>query len=183
MQFELIDSKPLSNEYIDSFYKQIEQQQKDAERLEELEYNESGIITRRKFLQYSALGAVGLGLGLSTEKSEAWAIPPIVPILIVPVGLLLLREWFRSRDPIKGSIVIENKGNQDKSNTMELELLSSVDIRTRPRHASYYVPAFKRNTYRIKNGPNARVKRDTRVYARASNEHGSTTSGSFIIEA
>ena len=181
MQFELIDSKPLSNEYIDSFYKKLEQQQKDAERLEELEYNESGIITRRKFLQYSALGAVGLGLGLSTEKSEAWH--PIIPALIIPVGLFLLREWYRSRHPVKGTIVIENQADRDKHNTMKLELLSSVDIRTSPRYASYNVPAFKRNTYRIKNAPNARVRRDTEVYAKASNNHGSTTSGSFIIQA
>ena len=178
MELELIDSKPVSNEVIDSFYKYLEQQEKNSEKIEELEYNKSGIITRRKFLQYSALGVAGLGLGLSTEKAEAY-----LPLLI-PVGIALLCSWVKSCEPATGNIIINNQTNTRKTSKMDLELIGSRDLRNKTSTwANYSVPAFRENTYRFKHGPSACVSRNTRTYLHASNGNGDATSDGFILRA
>ena len=179
MKLELIDSIPLSNEIIDSFYKNLEQQQKDAERLEELEYNESKtIITRRKFMQYSALGAVGLGLGLSTEKAEAGLFP------LIPLGISLLGAYLRAQEASKGTIVIINENNVPKKDQIELELVSSEPINTSSVYANYNVPKFRKNTYRYKDGPRADTHKDALACLQASNRNGSSIqSPEFWIRA
>jgi len=177
MKLELIDSIPLSNEIIDSFYKNLEQQQKNAERLEELEYNKSKtIITRRKFMQYSALGAVGLGLGLSTEKAEAFW--PIVPSVI-----WLITAYLKANEPADGKVIIVNNTYTTKSSEIKLELESSEPIDSNYKTAKYEVPAGRRNIYRYRNGPSAYVKKDTRAHIVASNEYARVKSGHFMIHA
>ena len=179
MKLELVDSVPLSNEIIDSFYKNLEQQQKDAERLEELEYNESKtIITRRKFMQYSALSAVGLGLGLSTEKAEAGILP------LIPLGLLLLGTYLRAQQASVGNIIIVNPNNTPKKDIIELELVSSEPIDSSSVYAGYNVPAHHKNKYRYKDGPRADTNKDILAYLQASNGHGSSIQSSeFWIRA
>jgi len=178
MKLELIDSIPLSNEIIDSFYKNLEQQQKNAERLEELEYNKSKtIITRRKFMQYSALGAVGLGLGLSTEKAEAGLLP------LLPIAIFLLGTYLRAREASKGDIIIYNTNSEPKKDLIKLELVSSEPIDTSPVYGEYNVPKFTKNTYRYKNGPRADTDKDALVSLHASNRRGSIQSSEFWLRA
>lgn len=179
MQLELIDSQPLSNQVIDAFYKNLEQQQKDAERLEELEYNKSKtIITRRKFMQYSALGAVGLGLGLSTEKAEAGLFP------LIPLGLFLLGTYLRAQQASKGDIIIVNENNTCKKDIIKLELISSEPIDSSSVYANYNVPPLHRNRYRYKDGPRADTIKNILAHLQASNRHGnSIQSSKFWIRA
>ena len=181
MKLELIDSTPLSNEIIDSFYKNLELQQKDAERLEELEYNKSKtIITRRKFMQYSALGAVGLGLGLSTEKAEA--VPWLAPL--IPIGLYLLSTYLRAQESSRGNITIYNTNDVPKKDMIELELVSSEPIDSSSVYANYNVPKFRKNTYRYSNGPKAYTNEDVKAHLCASNSKGnSIQSSEFWIRA
>jgi len=178
MELKLVDSKPVSNEIIDSFYQRLEQQQLDAERQEELEYNESGIITRRKFLQYSALGAVGLGLGLSTEEAEANYLYLLLPVL------WLAREVYRSYHPLSGEITVINKTDKNISNQMILTVKKTRDIReVTAAKAKYYAPAFQEVTYHFENGPYAVARKNTKAYACASNNKGNSSNKGFYLNA
>lgn len=178
MELKLVDSKPLSNEIIDSFYQRLEQQQIDAERQEELEYNEAGIITRRKFLQYSALGAVGLGLGLSTEEAEANYLYLLLP------ALYLAKAIYQSYHPLSGDIIIINKTDKDISNKMTMTVKKTRDIRkVTYKQATYSVPAFQEVTYSFENGPYAVAKRNTKASAYASNNKGNSSRKGFYLNA
>ena len=177
MELKLVDSKPLSNEIIDSFYQRLEQQQLDAERQEELEYNESGIITRRKFLQYSALGAVGLGLGFSTEEAEAH---PFLALL--PVGFWLAREIYRSYQPLCGTVVIRNETKLGKSGRMVMNIKKTRSIRhTVSDSATYYVPAESERTFEFSNGAYAIARRDTNAKVTLSNKRGSDNTSFHLL--
>ena len=166
MELKLVDSKPLSNEVIDAFYNRLEKQQIDAER--ELEYNESGIITRRKFLQYSALGAVGLGLGFSTEEAEA---NPFLALL--PIGFWLAREIYRSYQPLCGTVVIRNETNLGKSGRMVMKVRKTRHIsHATSETANYYVPAQSERTFDFSNGAYAVARRDTNAKVTLSNKRG-----------
>ena len=178
MELKLVDSKPLSNEIIDSFYQRLEQQQLDAERQEELEYNESGIITRRKFLQYSALGAVGLGLGLSTEEAEA------NPMIIIPTLLSIFQAILRANEPAEGRITIINNTNINKTGNMKLKLLCSRDLKSKRNTKAFYsIPKFTEQTFEFENGPSGVARRDTKVCVQASNRNGRARQRGIILRA
>ena len=178
MELKLVESKPLSNEIIDSFYQRIEKQQLEAERQEELEYNESGIITRRKFLQYSALGAIGLGLGLSTEEAEA---NPLFALL--PIGFWLAREIYRSYQPLSGTVLIRNETNRPITNTMVMTVRKTRSIKkVHKAYGRYTVPAFSESTVDFENGAYAVARRDTRACGYVRNRKGSSK-GYFTLNA
>ena len=178
MELKLVDSKPLSNEIIDNFYKHLEQQSKDAERVEELEYNESKtIITRRKFLKYSTVGAVALGLGLSTEKTEAWN------PLIIPIAILVFQKILRANEPACGLVKIHNQTNVHVQNTLQLKLLSRKNIRSqKTKYKTVGIPAFSEEVYEFINGPSAIPKRNTIVHARAKNRYGRKKSKGIYLK-
>lgn len=179
MELKLVDSKPFSNERIDAFYKLLEAQEKDIERLEELEYNESKtIITRRKFLQYSTLGAIGLGLGLSTEKAEAW-----YP-LIIPIAVVVFQRFLRADEPACGRVTIENQTNNYVQNDLQLKLISSRDIRyKKDAYRTVGIPAFTEEVYEFANGPSATPRRNTSIRVRAKNSDGRRNSKRIRLHA
>ena len=177
MKLKLVDSKPLSDEIIASLYKRIEQQTSNEDKQEDFQYNESGIITRRKFLKYSALGAIGLGLGLSTEKAEANP-------LLIPLAIMLFKELLHAGERANGHITIINQTKYYKSSQMKLRLVGSRRIQSNAEYANYDVPAFTENTYEIINGPKAYATQTT-THARleASNWQGKERSSRFTIQA
>ena len=196
MELKLIDAKPLSNELIDAFYKHIEEQEFTnsiaEEQKEELEYNESNtIITRRKFLQYSALGAIGLGLSLGTEVAQAGGdnyyrkqVTKSMPSFIRPKRVRVSQPYLRRYEPAKGEITILNQTDNYIENRMKLKLVSSRRLKQSGNaYADYEIPSFTENTYTFEDGPWGIARRNTRVNVCASNNHGRKRSQGLFLYA
>jgi len=156
MELKLIDAKPFSNERIDAFYLHLEQQAKNAERVEELKYNESKtIITRRNFLQYSALGAVGLGLALGTQTAEAggdsWEREEYI---VRPKKIIVDQYSLRAGEPANGKIIVSNETNKTEYNQMVLKPISRRSLReTKKAYCEYKIPPFVELVFEFFNGP------------------------------
>lgn len=194
MELKLVDAKPLSNELIDAFYQNLEQQQKDAERVEELEYNASKtIVTRRKFLQYTgALGAVGLGLSLGMQRAEAgglhsWEIEEQrreENFIIRPKKVIVDQDYLRAGEPAQGRIIVSNETNEREYNKMVLRPIASRSLRdSKNAYCHYEVPSFTELVFEFFNGPWAIPYRKTKINILASNEYARKKSRGLTLYA
>jgi len=141
---------------------------------------ESGIITRRDFLKYSALGTATLIMGASTEKAEA-----VIPLII---GLIALGSTVWASDQyIDWEIEI---GNESYDETLKengnFKLVGEkpfVDGKTYA-NGTFTVPPRKSRIYRNRS-LRANVRRDTRAFIRAHfhKSNHRTKSDRFTIRA
>ena len=189
IKLKLIDAKPLSNELIHAFYKNLEEQ------TEELKGSESSTVTtRRKFLQYSLLGAIGMGLSFGTERAKAgggddyYYDNPINGLNrnfeILPELVFVNQRYLTPEESARGRIRVSNPTNNYHSGQMELELISSEDLRySQKTYLSYEIPAFTQAIYEFEDGPLAVAIRDILVRVLVSNEYGSTESKELILFA
>ena len=154
---------------------------RDVTTIEDYEQDkESGIITRRDFLKYSALGTATLIMGASTEKAEA-----VVPLII---GLIALGSTvWASNEYIDWEIEI---GNESYGETLkesgDFELVGErdfVDGRTYA-NSTFSVPPRKSRIYRNRS-LRANVRRDTKAFIKAHfhKSNHRTTSDNFTIRA
>ena len=196
MELKLIDAKPLSNELIDAFYKQLEEQEFTnsikEEQKEELEYNESNtIITRRKFLQYSALGAVGLGLSLGTERAEAGGDDSYYnPVkggrnfIVRPKKIIINQNYLRAGEPAHGKIIVSNETNHREYNQMVLKPISSRSLKdSNTAYCEYEVPSFTELIFSFWNGPWAIPYRRTRINILGANQYARKRSRGLFLYA
>lgn len=190
MKLKLVESRPLSQELIDEFYNHLEEQQNNEARVASSKDNQSEIeVTRRKFLQYSALGAVALGLSFSTEKAEAGGDGYYTKggsrnFEILPELVIVNQEYLRAEESTRGKITITNPTNTYHSSYMELELLSSEDLRySKSEYMNYSIPPFTTAIFEFIDGPLASAIRDVFVHLQASNEYGSTQSRDLVLFA
>jgi len=188
IKLKLIDAKPLSNELIDAFYKNLEEQK------EELKGSElDSTTTRRKFLQYSLLGAIGIGLSFGTERAKAggddyYYDNPCKGLNrnfeILPELVLVNQKYLTPEESARGRIRVSNPTNNYHSGQMELELISSEDLRySQKTYLSYDIPAFTQAIYEFEDGPLAVAIRDIFVRVLVSNEYGSTESKELVLFA
>jgi len=193
MELKLIESQPLSQELIDEFYNHLEAQQSDKARVASSKDNKSETeVTRRKFLQYSALGAIALGLSFTTEKAEAgsgggddyYMRGRNNNFRVVPELVLVNQNHLSSDESTRGRITITNPTNNYHHSYMELELLSSEDLRySKSEYMSYSIPPFTTAIFEFMDGPLASAIRDVLVYLQASNQYGSTQSRDLVLFA
>ena len=158
-----------------------------------LEQKESEtIVTRRNFLKYSALGAIAVGFSFSTERAEAgggggnncyikdWN----NNFKIVPELVLVNQKYLRANESTRGRITVTNPTNSYHSSYMELELMSSEDLRySQSSSLSYSLPPFTEAIFEFIDGPLASALRDVLVYVQVSNEYGSTQSRDLVLFA
>ena len=192
MELKVVDIKPFSNERIDAFYLNLEQQAKNAERVEELEYNESKtIITRRNFLQYSALGAIGLGLSLGTQRAEAGGPQPWekgyrgTNFMIRPKKIIIDQYSLRAGEPAKGRIIVSNETDKTEYNQMILKPISYRSLKeTKESYCEYKAPSFAEIIYEFFNGPWAiGYRKRTPINILASNEYAKKRSRRLFLYA
>ena len=187
MELKLIDVKPFTNERIDAFYKHLEQQAKNVERVEELEYNESKtIITRRKFLQYSALGAVGVGLSLGTQQAEAGGSHSWEEEYIVRPKKIIINQYsLRAGEPANGRIIVSNETDETEYNKMVLKPISTRSLKkTQKAYCEYKVPSFAEVIFEFFNGPWAiGYRRRTPINILASNQYARKRSRGLFLYA
>ncbi len=141
------------DEFMEEYYELNNTNNVDVDKsLTENDYEvdkESGIITRRDFLKYSALGTATLIMGASTEKAEA-----VLPLIIGAIALGAA-AW-ASDEYIDWEITIGNpnrhKGRTEHGN---FELVKTSDYDPNQRYANldstnetFYIPAGKACTFR-----------------------------------
>lgn len=187
MELKVVDIKPFSNERIDAFYLNLEQQEKDVERVKELEYNESKtIITRRNFLQYSALGAVGLGLSLGTQRAEAggddWDFEEYI---VRPKKIIIDQYSLKAGEPAKGKIIVSNETDKREYNQMVLKPISYRSLKeTKESYCEYQIPSFAEVIFEFFNGPWAiGYRRRTPINILASNQYAKKRSRGLFLYA
>ena len=172
------------DEFMQEYYELNDTNNVDVDKsLTENDYEvdkESGIITRRDFLKYSALGTATLIMGASTEKAEAF-----FPLIIGAIALGAT-AWASSED-----IVWEIRvGNPSHTETLhergDFELIGEEDFIDGENYAngSFSVPPRKARVYR-NTSLRANVTRDTKAfiktYFHTSNTH--RKSSSFTIKS
>jgi len=189
MELKLVESRPLSQELIDNFYIHLEEQQKNEDRINN---KSKSTVTRRKVLQYSALGIVALGLSICTEKANAGggAIDDYYiegrndNFEIVPELVLVNQRYLRAEEPARGRITVINPTDNYHSSSMKLELVSSEDLRySKSSYMSYSLPPFTKAIFEFIDGPLALAIRDALVHVQVSNEYGSTNSRDLVLFA
>ena len=78
-----------------------------------------------------------------------------------------------SGEPYSGTITIENRTSIDKSSTIKTYFIKdNVVQKSTIRYASCSIPAFKINTYKLKNAPSIKVNKKTMVYFVMENKKG-----------
>lgn len=109
----------------------------------------SGIITRRDFLKYSALGTATLIMGASTEKAEAF-----LPLILGAIALGAT-AW-ASDEYIDWEITLGNPNrHQGRTEQGNFNLVRTSDYNPNKRYANldgtnetFYIPAGKACTFR-----------------------------------
>ena len=138
---------------------------------------ESGIITRREFLKYSALGTATVIMGASTERAEA-----VVPFLVLGAIALASSAW-ASDEFIDWRITIGNDSYRDTlRESGGFVLVSESDFdELDTTYANFTVPPRKARTYR-NTSLRANVNRDIQAVIHANVGGHRTKSCSFRIK-
>ena len=78
-----------------------------------------------------------------------------------------------SGEPYSGTITIENRTAVDKNSTIKTYFIKdNIVQKSTIRYASCSIPAFKRNTYKLRNAPSIKVNKKIMLYFVIENKKG-----------
>jgi len=115
--------------------------------------------------------------GNKTQVKQVYPNQKVLPYLTLKSG-----------EHSSGKLTIVNSTNQTKTSRIKLYFVlknaldnNNIIEQSSIIYASYNVPPFRKNTYRFKNGPSMRVKKDTLVYLIADNNSTKMKIQEFLI--
>jgi hypothetical protein len=186
MELKIIDSRQVPSEVIESFATKMEDFYKSNELYD---YNNSkSIITRRKFLQYSAVGSLGLAFPfLTTKEVEANPLLWRWLLALISGGIELYGNTIKSGVPVSGKGTLQNLTNE----TVEGQLVININarrqidkkyiIKNQPRYAKIRLNPYEEIDFDFENGPVATARRDSSVYVSMKTKNDKKNSNNVTL--